>query len=65
MGAARLTSVLPCARGPMRRRNSIQGLLSTPNVEDPLLEDVAKVWQENPDEAHKTAKDWTRMYASE
>ena len=59
------SDALPCARGPMRRRNSIQGLLSTPNVEDPLLEDVAKVWQENPDEAHKTAKDWTRMYASE
>lgn len=44
---------------------SIQGLLSAPNPDDPLQEDVARQWKENEDEAHRTAKEWTRQFASE
>ena len=43
---------------------SIQGLLSKPNPDDPLLEDVAQQWKENTEEAHRVAREWTSMYAS-
>jgi len=42
---------------------SIQALLSAPNPDDPLAENVAKHWKENEPEAIQTAKEWTRMYA--
>ncbi|CAK0784310.1 Ubiquitin-conjugating enzyme E2 35 [Coccomyxa viridis] len=44
---------------------SIQALLSAPNPDDPLAENVAKHWKENEQEAVATAKEWTRMYASQ
>jgi ubiquitin-conjugating enzyme E2 N len=43
---------------------SIQALLSAPNPDDPLAEDVAKHWRTNPDEAMEKAKQWTRQYAT-
>uniref|UniRef100_A0A452ZVX6 UBC core domain-containing protein n=2 Tax=Triticinae TaxID=1648030 RepID=A0A452ZVX6_AEGTS len=43
---------------------SIQALLSAPNPDDPLSENVAKHWKSNEAEAVETAKEWTRMYAS-
>lgn len=43
---------------------SIQALLSAPNPDDPLSENIAKHWKTNEVEAVETAKDWTRMYAS-
>lgn len=43
---------------------SIQALLSAPNPEDPLANDVAEKWKVNEAEAIQTARDWTRQYAS-
>nr|VZI31528.1 unnamed protein product [Spirometra erinaceieuropaei] len=44
---------------------SIQALLSAPNPDDPLANDVAKAWKENESHAIETARAWTRLYASE
>eukprot|EP00300_Choanocystis_sp_HF-7_P033817 c46248_g1_i1.p2 GENE.c46248_g1_i1~~c46248_g1_i1.p2 ORF type:complete len:163 (+),score=31.13 c46248_g1_i1:27-491(+) len=43
---------------------SIQALLSAPNPDDPLANDVAEHWKTNEEAAIKTAKDWTRRFAS-
>ncbi|KAF3517111.1 hypothetical protein DY000_02062206 [Brassica cretica] len=43
---------------------SIQALLSAPNPDDPLSENIAKHWKSNEAEAVETAKEWTRLYAS-
>merc|ERR1711907_337798 len=42
---------------------SIQALLSSPNPDDPLDENVARQWREDENSAINTAKDWTRIYA--
>jgi len=42
---------------------SIQALLSAPNPDDPLANDVAEQWKVNESEAINTAREWTRMYA--
>lgn len=42
---------------------SIQALLSAPNPDDPLADNVAKHWKENEAEAVATAREWTRVYA--
>ncbi|XP_054168838.1 ubiquitin-conjugating enzyme E2 N [Oppia nitens] len=42
---------------------SIQALLSAPNPDDPLANDVAEQWKVNESEAIRTARDWTRLYA--
>lgn len=44
---------------------SIQALLSAPNPDDPLANDVAELWKVNEAEAIRNAKEWTRLYASE
>ncbi|WVZ02251.1 hypothetical protein V8G54_023057, partial [Vigna mungo] len=44
---------------------SIQALLSAPNPDDPLSENIAKHWKSNEAEAVETAKEWTRLYASD
>ncbi|RLM99264.1 ubiquitin-conjugating enzyme E2 36 [Panicum miliaceum] len=43
---------------------SIQALLSAPNPDDPLSDNIAKHWKANEAEAVETAKEWTRLYAS-
>lgn len=43
---------------------SIQALLSAPNPDDPLAEDVAKHWKSNEGEAMAKAREWTRQYAT-
>ncbi|KAF8070891.1 UBC35 [Scenedesmus sp. PABB004] len=43
---------------------SIQALLSAPNPDDPLADNVAKHWKENEAEAVQTAQEWTRQYAT-
>ncbi|KAG6494028.1 hypothetical protein ZIOFF_049046 [Zingiber officinale] len=43
---------------------SIQALLSAPNPDDPLSENIAKHWKSNEAEAVETAKEWTRLYAT-
>ncbi|XP_048498773.1 ubiquitin-conjugating enzyme E2 36 isoform X2 [Beta vulgaris subsp. vulgaris] len=43
---------------------SIQALLSAPNPDDPLSENIAKHWKMDEAEAVETAKEWTRLYAS-
>ncbi|CAN0913589.1 Ubiquitin-conjugating enzyme E2 36 [Linum grandiflorum] len=43
---------------------SIQALLSAPNPDDPLSENIAKHWKSNEAEAVETAKEWSRLYAS-
>ena len=42
---------------------SIQALLSAPNPDDPLANDVAELWKVNEAEAIRNAKDWTKTYA--
>ncbi|KAI3630662.1 hypothetical protein MIR68_008918 [Amoeboaphelidium protococcarum] len=42
---------------------SIQALLSAPNPDDPLANDVAQKWKEDEKAAIQTAKDWTAKYA--
>ncbi|ONH75896.1 Ubiquitin-conjugating enzyme E2 N [Pichia kudriavzevii] len=42
---------------------SIQALLSSPNPDDPLANEVAEQWKGNYQEAIKTAKEWTKTYA--
>lgn len=39
---------------------SIQALLSAPNPDDPLDNNVAEHWKTNEADAIKTAKEWTR-----
>jgi len=43
---------------------SIQALLSAPNPDDPLANDVAEMWKTNEVEALKTAKQWTATHAT-
>jgi ubiquitin-conjugating enzyme E2 N len=42
---------------------SIQALLSAPNPDDPLDNQVANLWKTNEAEAIKNAKEWTKKYA--
>ncbi|KAJ3152117.1 Ubiquitin-conjugating enzyme 13 [Geranomyces michiganensis] len=42
---------------------SIQALLSAPNPDDPLANDVAQHWKENEQDAIKTARQWTVQHA--
>lgn len=42
---------------------SIQALMSAPNPDDPLDENVAKIWKTDEATAMETAKEWTRLYA--
>ncbi|KAK0152313.1 Ubiquitin-conjugating enzyme E2 N [Merluccius polli] len=42
---------------------SIQALLSAPNPDDPLANDVAEQWKTNEVKAIETARTWTRLYA--
>ncbi|CAH0556714.1 unnamed protein product [Brassicogethes aeneus] len=44
---------------------SIQALLSSPNPDDPLANDVANLWKSREQEAVLLAKEWTRIYAME
>ncbi|EHB05355.1 Ubiquitin-conjugating enzyme E2 N [Heterocephalus glaber] len=42
---------------------SIQALLSAPNPDDPLANDIAEQWKTNEAQAIETARAWTRLYA--
>lgn len=42
---------------------SIQALMSAPNPDDPLANDVADHWKKNELDAIETAREWTRRYA--
>jgi len=42
---------------------SIQALLSAPNPDDPLANDVAEAWKQNEEAAQNTAKEWTAAHA--
>ncbi|KAG7693127.1 hypothetical protein KL930_004788 [Ogataea haglerorum] len=42
---------------------SIQALLSSPNPDDPLANEVAEEWKSNEQNAIKTAKEWTERFA--
>lgn len=42
---------------------SIQALLSAPNPDDPLDNNVASHWKNNEKDAQDKARQWTRMYA--
>ena len=44
---------------------SIQALLSAPNPDDPLANDVAEHWKRNESEAIRVAKEWTMRHASQ
>ncbi len=42
---------------------SIQALLSAPNPDDPLANDVSEAWKTNEKAAIKAAKEWTSRFA--
>ena len=42
---------------------SIQSLLTSPNPDDPLANDVAECWKKDEAGAIQTAKEWTAKYA--
>lgn len=42
---------------------SIQALLSAPNPDDPLANDVAQHWKQDEKAAIETAKQWTQKHA--
>ena len=42
----------------------MQALLSAPNPEDPLDNEIAEVWKTNLEGAKKKAKEWTALYAN-
>ena len=42
---------------------SIQALLSAPNPDDPLDEEIAKLWKTDLKKAQDVAKQWTAAYA--
>ena len=42
---------------------SIQALLSAPNPDDPLANDVADMWKTDEPRAIATAKEWTKAHA--
>lgn len=42
---------------------SIQALLSAPNPDDPLNNEVAKLWKDDEAQAIKNAKEWTKKWA--
>ena len=42
---------------------SIQALLSAPNPDDPLANDVAELWKCDEAAAIRNARDWTHRYA--
>jgi len=44
---------------------SIQALLSAPNPDDPLANDVAEQWKVNEVQAIEIARQWTKMYAAD
>jgi len=44
---------------------SIQALLSAPNPDDPLANDVADHWKRDEKGAMTTAQEWTKKYAKE
>ena len=44
---------------------SIQALLSAPNPDDPLANDVAEAWKADEAAAVRTAADWTRKFAQD
>jgi len=44
---------------------SIQALLSAPNPDDPLDNDVADTWKRDEPKALETARKWTRKFATE
>ena len=43
---------------------SIQALMSMPNPDDPLANDIAEVWKTNLAQAQITAKQWTKQHAT-
>jgi len=43
---------------------SIQALMSTPNPDDPLANDIAEVWKTDLPRALATAREWTRSFAA-
>jgi len=43
---------------------SIQALLSAPNPDDPLANDVAEHWKRDEQDALRVAREWTRKYAT-
>lgn len=43
---------------------SIQALMSAPNPDDPLDENIARHWRDEEEKATATAREWTQMYAS-
>ncbi|GAA6021928.1 hypothetical protein JCM11491_004797 [Sporobolomyces phaffii] len=42
---------------------SIQALLSAPNPDDPLANDVAAHWKENEKDAQRVSREWTLKFA--
>jgi len=44
---------------------SIQALLSAPNLDDPLDQEIADFWRAHEEQAIANAKEWTLKYANQ
>ena len=44
---------------------TIQALMSSPNLDDPLDQNVADFWKQDPGAAVAKAREWTQKYAKE
>ena len=44
---------------------SIQALLSAPNLDDPLDQEIANFWKADADGVTKKAREWTVQYANQ
>jgi ubiquitin-conjugating enzyme E2 N len=44
---------------------SIQALMSLPNLDDPLDQEIADFWKQDQEGAIKRAKEWTLQHASQ
>ena len=58
-----LSSISPQNISKISLKHCFQALLSAPNPDDPLANDVAELWKANEAEALKNARDCTRKYA--
>ena len=43
---------------------SIQALMSAPNLDDPLDQEIADFWRKDPEGAIKKAREWTIQHAN-
>ena len=62
--APRLTAAVPLSAPGAYSRSSICSLLTDPTPNDPLVPEMAQLYKTNKPEYEKTAREWTKKYAT-